>query len=235
MIRNSLSRTHYAAIYAFVAFAARCRQQEIASTNDTLSQKGLGSHIWFCQANLLRCRNTERIVNDANRLSGTRFYFPNDPCTTDGQRDAFRHIYSMAWITHIYGMTFANSISDYKDPPPENESDPQIRCQRQMDRTNNTYGMIHSRSLMNRCAVGEPGNFRTYTDYLRNLPQQRSRRNQDCVGNAVYEAIISSSATDTNGPVVINRNRNDATVCRLLASSSELLQEGRTGCEKPSY
>lgn len=220
--------------FVMVLVASSCRYQP--TEGQASNELGFFKDLWFCRKyGFAKCQNSARIVHDANVLASS--YFIRDVCATDGQRDAFRHIYGMVWISTIFGNDFAVELTFHSDPDPAGETNPQIVCQRKMDIANNAFGILNAEEIMEACNVqlSSPPNFQDYLSFDEKVSEiyykEGFSRYADCVGGEVADFIVKSTADDPDGPFVIDRNPSDATVCWLVPASQEVSRRGRTQCD----
>lgn len=227
---------------AFIGLAVltlACRSEENSESQGSDEQASIADVSFCAREGVEKCRGSDEIVKHANELGARSYYFRSDPCATDGQRDAFRHIYGMVWITSVYGEIFAQKLSDFRDPEPRNEKNPQIVCQRQMDRRNNAFAARMARKIMADCKVplSSPSKFDDYKKYQSIIVVEKRERTShpdrytDCVAGEVADYMRKSRSGDSQGPVVIDRDPQNATKCWLVPASQEVSERGRTQCD----
>lgn len=177
----------------------------------------------FCKNQWEQCQVSDSIVSKA--LQQADNYFPDheDPSDIDGKRDAFRHVVSMIWITLSYGNIFARNLSDATDPDPKSyrEPNPQVVCERNMDRINNLYGINVATRFAKICGI--PTNRRATKKDWDDYDNQGA---WNCIALEAAQAIRQSRSS-TTGPVVIARQPRNATKCWIVPSSTEIGSHGR--------
>jgi hypothetical protein len=210
-----------------------CREQVVVDQSGAEEQLfgGILSDLLFCREHGGdgRCMNSREIVLDASSIARRSNVFASDPCDTDGQRDAFRHIYSMVWITAIYGDDFAKVLGDHRDPPPREGDDSQAICEQGMDRHNNNIGRQNSASIMLDCDVSAGNNFDAYTSYQSDVSAGKLT---ECVESRVRDLIATSSDTSEGSAVVIERDPKNSRNCWLVPGNKTVAPRGRTLCDE---
>ena len=177
----------------------------------------------FCAGKWELCKESDAIVSKATVQSDNYFPSKEDPSDIDGKRDAFRHIVGMTWVTLRFGNQFARALSNNTDPDPRSysESNPQVVCQRQMDRINNEYAINRATSLAKDCDI--PTNRRATKNDWEDYDNQAG---WNCIAQIVTDSIRNSKSA-TIGPVTIARDPKNATKCWIVPSSQEIGTHGR--------